>query len=156
MPIRVIAAILFAISISGCSVFVAAPEKVETGRNVVCILYNETIFKTEVVKTVSAYLESSGYRVVTDRTKRAKFYPAAKFGAVVYMAEYWMWHVPFHQKSYYADNDKASNIVFVTTAGDPDVRITRPFDAITSVSKKSEVGRVSKDILSRMEPMLKK
>jgi hypothetical protein len=155
MQIRVIVTIVLVIFVSGCSVFISAPEKIETGKNVVCILYNDSTFKTEVVKTVSAYLESSGYRVVTDRTKRAKFYPASKFGAVIYIAEYWMWHVPYHQKSYYNENNKASNIVFVTTAGDPDVWITKPFDAITSVSKKSEVGRVSKDILSRMEPMFR-
>lgn len=141
--------------LAGCSAFVSAPENVQTGQKVVCILYNETAFKNGVVALVKEKLSSEGYTVVTDRVSRAKYYPADRYGAVVYMAKLWAWHVPLHQKRYFSANKKAGNIVFLTTSGDPNVRITEPFDAITGASDKNRIIEVSQTLLGRIDRILR-
>ena len=147
------AAILLAF-LAGCSAFVSAPKNVQTGQKVVCILYNETAFKNRVVALVQEKLSSEGYAVVTDRVKRAKYYPADRYGAVVYMAEYLAWHVPFHQKRYFSANGKAGNIVLLTTSGDPDMRIAEPFDAITGASEEQRIEPVSSELMTRLDRIL--
>ena len=91
--------------LAGCSIFVGTPVQEVKGENVVCILFNEKQFKVEVVKNLTENLTGKGYIVVTDRIKRAKFYRSSDYGAVVYMAEYWAWHIPLHAKKYYNKNN---------------------------------------------------
>ena len=132
------------------------PEKVLKGSNMVCILFNSKRFKTEVVKDVSESLAGKGFKVVTDTVKKAKYYDSADYGAVVYMAELWAWHTPWHAKKYYRKNNEAENIVFMITSGDPDVVIKKPFDAVTSASKPDQVNRVSREIIERLDNILEK
>jgi len=70
------------------------------------------------------------------------------------MAEYWVWHTPWHAKRYYEKNKTARNTIFVVTAGDPDVTIKKPFDAVTDVSRSNEVERVSGEILKKLDKIL--
>ncbi len=73
--------------------------------------------------------------VVTDRIKRANLYRSSDYGAVVYMAEYWAWHIPWHAKKYYYKNNASQNIVFVITSGDTDIRTsTLSLTFITNIS----------------------
>lgn len=126
------------------------------GGKVVCILFNEKRFKIEVVKKVSQSLAEKGYTVVSDRPKYASNYSSADYAAVVYLAEFWMWHTPRHAISYYTKNNKAGNIIFVVTSGDPHVVIKKPFDAITSASRVKDVDRVSEEILNRLGKIMGK
>jgi len=73
----------------------------------------------------------------------------------VYMAELWAWHTPWHAKKYFRKNKEAGNMVFVITSGDPDVVITKPFDAVTTASKPNKVGPVTQEILAKLERILK-
>ena len=147
--------IILAVLLDGCSVFVTPPVQEIKGDTVVCILYKDSHFKSEVVKLLTNTLITRGCNVVTDDVKRARFYKSPDYGAVVYMADYWAWHVPWHAKKYYRNNNRASNIIFVVTSGDPDVEIHRPFDAITSVSKPNEVERVLKFVMERIDSVLR-
>jgi hypothetical protein len=147
---RSIAVLTVILAAAGCSLFVSPPAKLQEGGRTVCILFDETAFKNKIVASVSANLSARGYTVVTDKVRRAKYYPANRYGAVVYMAEYQAWHVPFNQKHYFKANGRAVNIVFVTTSGDPDVRITKPFDAITSASTDPNVEQVSRKLIDRL------
>ena len=155
MPKRPACVIIAAmLSIAGCSVFVSPPQHVESGPEVVCFLHNGSAFKKAVVEQVTVELAVDGYTVITGDPKRAKYYDAADYGAVVYMADYWMWHVPFHQKAYYAKNGEPANVVFVITSGDPDVTVTKPFDAITSASKDDRIEPVAALIIARLGKIL--
>ena len=140
---------------AGCSMFSPAPAQKLTGAKTVCILYDETAFKNRVVEAVSNRLAAQGYAVVTDRNGRAPYYQASEYGAVVFLAEYWAWHVPYQQKRYFQGNGEAANIVFVVTSGDPGVEITEPFDAITSASGNDRIEPVAGEILTRLERILK-
>lgn len=139
--------------IGGCA---AGTQPVQTlkGEKVVCILTTGTRFKTAVIEQVSTSLVAKGYRVVNGSRKKANFYKASDYGAVVYLAEYWAWHVPFNAKRYYRRNNEAANIVFVITSGDPDVTISEPFDAVTNASTPANISRVSGEILDRLDRIL--
>ena len=132
-----------------------SPVQEIKGDNVVCILFNDRKFKTEVVDKISKSLKESGYEIVTDRVKRSKYYNASDYGAVVYMAELWAWHTPWHAVKYYRKNNRAQNIVFVITSGDPHVIIKEPFDAVTSPSRHMEVDRVSQKITERLSMIIR-
>lgn len=140
---------------SGCSVYSTQPETKIKGEKVVCILRDETKFKTGVVENVSNYLAGKGCRVVTGRAKQAKFFNPADYGAVVYMAELWAWHTPWHAVRYYKKHNDTLNIIFVITSGDPDVVIKEPFNAVTSASNPGKVNVVSKEIIYRLDAILK-
>ena len=127
---------LLAVLLAGCSLFVTPPAQEITrnevkshevqGNRIVCIIFKDSRFKSDVVERLIGSLTARGYNVVTDDVKRAKFYKPSDYDAIVYMADYWAWHVPWHAKNYYRNNNKSSNIIFVVTAGDPDVKIHRP------------------------------
>ncbi|MBT4485809.1 MAG: hypothetical protein HOC71_19240 [Candidatus Latescibacteria bacterium] len=93
--------IAFALLFTGCSIYAVRPNREVKGENVVCILHNDTRFKTEVVKTVSNSLAGKGCSVVTGRIKQADFFNPADYGAVVYMTELWAWHTPWHSVRYF-------------------------------------------------------
>ena len=140
---------------TGCSIYATLPDRDVKGEKVVCILHNDTRFKTEVVENVSNSLAGKGYRVITGRVKQAKFFNPADYGAVVYMAELWAWHTPWHAVRYFKKHNEARNIIFVITSGDPDVVISDPFDAVTSASNPGKVNLVSKEIIDRLDTILK-
>jgi len=137
-----------------CSMFATAPKDVPRGKDVVVILYDSTDFRDAVVENVTGELEALNFRVVIDKTRRAKFYKAADYAAVIHISEYWVWHVPLHAKRYYYNNNRAENIVFVVTSGDPDVKITKPFDAVTGASRKENVARFSREIMEKLKAVL--
>ena len=141
---------VFALSMMNCGEKPSPQGQAVKGGKVVCILFNEKRFKTEVVKKVSQALDEMGYTVVSDRPKHASYYSSADYAAVVYMAEFWMWRTPRHAISYYNKNNKGGNIIFVVTSGDPHVVIKKPFDAITSASRVKDMDRVSEEILNRL------
>ncbi len=146
-------AMLFA---AGCSTMrPAKPVSTEKGPKVVCILFKDTNFKTEVAGKVTAALSAQGFRVVTGTPSQRKAVKAADYGAVVYMAEYWAWHTPGHAKRYFQDNDEAANILIVVTSGDPVVTIKKPFDAVTTASKPDRVEPVAQEILTRLGKIVK-
>lgn len=148
--------LIFIVVVNGCSVFVKTPEQTEKGKRVVCILYNATGFKTDVVELVSQSLTGKGCQVVSDDVNRAKYYSSSDYGAVVYMAEYWAWHIPRHAVKYFSRNKNSRNTLFVVTSGDPDVIITKPFDAVTSASNSDRVDPVSREIIEKLGRILKK
>ena len=150
-PIFVLAFLL-----AGCSIFVKTPIQEVQGKNAVFILFNDTSFKTEVVEKVSQSLTAKGYRVVTDNVKQARYYNSADYGAVVYMAELWVMHTPWHAKKFHKMNNTVRNTVFVITSGDPDVVIKEPFEAVTSASEPGERERVSREIMEKLDNILMK
>jgi hypothetical protein len=141
---------VFTFSLINCGGKPSPSGLAQKGSKVVCILFNEKRFKTEVVKKVSQSLAEKGYTVVNDRQKYASYYSSADYAAVVYMSEYWAWHTPRDAVSYYKKNNRAGNIIMVITSGNPHITIKKPFDAITSASKVKEVDRVSQEILNRI------
>ena len=142
--------------VTGCSIFVKQPSQEIKGDKVICFLFNNKRFKAEVVKNVSRSLSIKGYTVVTGDMKKVKYYNPADYGAVVYMAELWIWHTPWHAKRYYSMHNNAQNIIFVITSGDPNVVITKPFDAVTSASKPDKVESVSQEIMKKLDIILTK
>jgi len=150
MSAVVLAAVL-ALALTGCGRKPLPANRGVTGKNVVLILTKDSRFKTEVIARVSAGLTAKHIRVLTDRTRAAGSYRAADFLAVVYIPDYWAQRGPRGAKRYHRDNGEAPNIVFLVTAGDAGVRISKPFDAITSPSKQNEADRVAAEILSRIE-----
>jgi hypothetical protein len=149
----IISALIF--TLAGCG-GKPAPEKLAVkGKKTVCILSGDKRFKNEVIAKVTQSLETKGYTVVRDETGKSKHYPAAEYGAVVYVAEYWAWHTPRHAVRYFNRNGKSSNIVFMVTSGDPDVTIKEPFDAVTSASSPKNVDKTAGEILVKLEGILK-
>ncbi|MDP2983231.1 MAG: hypothetical protein Q8O92_07870 [Candidatus Latescibacter sp.] len=146
---------VFALSMMNCGEKPSPQGQAVKGGKVVCILFNEKRFKTEVVKKVSQALAEKGYTVASDRPKYANIYSSEDYAAVVYMTEFWMWHTPRHAISYYNKNNKAGNIIIVVTSG-ANVVIKKPFDAITSASRVKDVDRVSEKILNRLGKILGK
>ena len=71
------------------------------------------------------------------------------------MTELWAWHTPWHAVRYFKKHAEARNIIFVITSGDPDVVIKEPFDAVTSASNPGKVTVVSKEIIDRLDAILK-
>ena len=140
---------------SGCSIYSTQPETKVKGEKIVCILRNETRFKTEVVENVSTYLTGKGCSIVTGEVKQAKYFNPADYGAVVYMTELWAWHTPWHAVRYFKKHDEARNIIFVITSGDPDIVIKESFNAVTSASKPDKVNAVSKEIKDRPDTIPK-
>ena len=138
--------IALALLFTGCSIYTVLPNRDVKGEKVVCILHNDTRFKTEVVKTVSNSLVGKGYSVVTGRVKNAKFINPADYGAMVYMTELWAWHTPWHSVRYFNKHDGARNIIFVITSGDP--------DAVTSASNPEKIPALSKEIIDRLGTIL--
>ena len=140
---------------AGCSVFVRPPEQTARGGKVVCFLYKKTKFKNAVIQNVSETLSSQGFTVVRDNVRKSKYYSSADYGAVVYMAQYWQFHTPWHAKRYFNRNKESRNTLFVVTSGNPKIVIKKPFDAITSASKKENIERVSKEITEKIGRILK-
>jgi len=144
----------FLIMIAGCG-GKPAPEKLAIkGNNTVCILSGEKRFKNEVITKVSRSLEANGYTVVRDENGNSKYYAASDYGAVIYIAEYWAWHTPRHAIRYFNRNGKARNIIFLITSGDPDVKIQKPFDAVTSASSIKNVDKASEEIIIRVNRIM--
>jgi len=142
------------VSLAGCPVFVKAPETRIKGKDTVAVIFDESEFKARVVDSLTASLGQLGKRVVADRLKRAKYYRAEDYAAVVYFADLWAWHTPWHAKRYWRRNGEAGNIVFVVTAGDPDAKISKPFDAVTSASDPEKARPVAEEILRRLGGMM--
>ncbi|HDY88936.1 MAG TPA: hypothetical protein ENH82_12590 [bacterium] len=126
------------------------------GDNVVCILYENSKFKDQVIENIKKSIVGKGYEAVTDKRKKSKLYNSADYGAVVYLTKYRVWHTPLHTKRYFKKNNNAENIIFMVTAGDPNVTIIKPFDAVTSASNPDSVERVTREILDRLDGILKK
>ncbi|MCE5248971.1 hypothetical protein LLG96_01995 [bacterium] len=141
---------------AGCAAFKPSPVQDIKGKNVVCILFKDTRFKTEVVGKVTGELAPKGCRVVTGLVGQAKYYKPADYGAVVYMTEYWMRHTPWHAKRYYKRYKQPENVIFVITSGDPDIVVKKPFDAVTSASKPDRVESVAREIITRLDRILGK
>lgn len=141
--------------IAGCSALKpVAPISGERGEKIICILFNDTRFKTEVTGKLTAALSKKGYRVVTGSVQQAKYCNHGDFGAVVYMAELWALHTPWHTKRYFRRHDKAANIIFVITSN-ANVTIEKPFDAVTSASTPDRIEPVTNEILARLDRILK-
>ena len=156
MQRQIIVLVMFLLLVAGCSAMKpVAPISGEKGKNVVCILFKDSRFKTEVTGKLTAALSKKGFRVVTGAVNQAKNCNASDYGAVVYMGEYWEWHTPWHMKRYFRKHDEAANIVFVVTSGNPHVTIKKPFDAVTSASKPDRVEPVTEEILARLDRILK-
>lgn len=136
---------------TGCSMFTHAPENYRKGPDVILILIDPSGFKNSLAQGITDYATVEGYRIQIDDVKRAKYYNASDFAAVIYMAEYWMWHVPLHAKRYYRDNDEAANIIFLVTSGDPDVKIAKPFDAVTTASDPERKNDVLREVYDRLD-----
>ena len=151
----IIATLLLILILSGCSMFANAPDEILKGDKTVCIIFNETAFKTALVKNMTASIETRGCRVVTDRVKRAKYYNSADYGALVYMAEHQVWHVPFHTKRFFKHNKFSRNTLFVITAGDPSREIHKPFDAVTCASRSNLVESKAYEIGVKLDRILK-
>ena len=141
--------------IAGCSVFSSAPVREVKGDDVVLMLYKNKRFKKGVISKLTEALAEKGSKIITGSVKQAQHYKASDYGAVVYMAEFWVWHTPWHAKKYYRNNKEAGNMVFVITSGDPNVVITKPFDAVTSASRPDKVGPVTQEILAKLEAILR-
>ena len=158
MKKRITRILVLAFSVTGCTLpgKSMGPVQDVTGDKVVCILAEESRFKTEVVKKLSASITQKGFTVVTGSRKKSKYYKAHDYGAVIYMAELWAWHTPRHAIRYFKKNNMARNTVFMITAGDPDVVIKKPFDAVTSASKSDSAERVSGEIMEKLNSILGK
>ncbi len=143
------------IFVSGCSMFVSGPETMVKGDKTICILFNESRFKNEIVDNIKNEFERDGYRVITDHLKRRKYYKSSDYGAVVYMAEYWAWHTPIHAKRFFEENKQSQNTLFLVTSGDPNVEIHKPFDAVTSASSPDKFESVSNEIIEKLNRILK-
>lgn len=152
---KTVLAVLFSVFLfSGCSMFVNGPDEILKGDKIVCILYNQTDFKTALVKSITTSLEKNDFRVITDKVRHAKFYDSADYGAVVYMSEYWAWHTPFHAKRFFKKNQFSQNTLFVITSGNPDIEVHKPFDAVTCASRSNLVGSKSYEITERLKSIL--
>ena len=152
MTKQILTATALVLFFAGCSIFGLRKPPVQEikGNNVVCFLFKTGTFKNDVVKAVSQFLTGKDLRVVTDTVKNAKYYNASDYGAVIYMAEYWNLHTPWHTKKYFKRNKGSENIIFVITSRNPDITIKKPFDAVTSVSKPDRVKTVSQEIIERL------
>ena len=153
MKKKLIIAIIALIVIAGCAAVKTMRE--DKGEKVVCVLFNDTRFKTEVAGKLTMQLAKKGYRVTTGSVKQAKYFNTVDYAAVVYMTELWAWHTPWHAKKYLRRHNEADNLVFVITSGDPDVTITKPFDAVTSASSPKKVEPVVLEIMGKLRGMLK-
>ena len=146
--------VLIGMAVSGCAARRAAPVGAVKGAQVVCILSDESFFKSQVIERIRTNLRERGVEVITDARKRSGYYHPAEYGAVVYMTEYWAWHTPWHTKRYYRKYSEAKNIIFFITAGDSYVKIKKPFDAVTSASNPDSIERVSREILTKLDTVL--
>ena len=139
---------------TGCSMFLNPPQNYLKGPDVVLILEDPSDFKNSLAQGITDYATVAGYRIQLDVTSRAKYFKASDFAAVIYMAEYWAWHVPWNAKRYYDNNDKADNIIFIVTSGDPDVKIDKPFDAVTTASDPKRKNDVLREIFGKLDTIL--
>lgn len=146
--------LLAGVIIAGCSMFVSAPAEGPTGDSVVLILFKDKEFKRQLSEGLGERLLARNYTIVTDDVKRAKYYDPADYAAVVYVAEYWAFHTPRHAVSFYSKHDEPANVVFVITAGDPDLEVHEPFDAVTCTSTLSNLAVVSGEIMQRLDTVL--
>ncbi len=155
MATVIVSLFILASVLAGCGRKPVPANRGVAGKNIVVVLAKESRFKSEVVAKVAVSLEGRGIRVIRDATGASGSFRAADYGAVVYFADYWAHHTPYHAKRYFNRNGGASNIVFVVTSGDPDITIKKPFDAVTSASKEKNVDRVAQEIIGRLEKILK-
>jgi hypothetical protein len=145
-----------------CFLFIScAPEKTiiseqkPKGKNVICILYKPTSFKDAVIEKVSKSLSEKGLIIVKESLKDSKYCKASDYGAVIYMQEYHMWHIPGTAIQFNKRNSNVKNTIFLITAGDPNLKIKSPFDAVTCSSKKKNIDSVSEEIILRVNNILK-
>ncbi len=80
--------------VTGCSMLTKQPIQQLKGNNIICILHENSKFKTEVIKNISHSLYEKGFKVITNKRKLSKYYKSDDYLAVVYMVEYWAWHTP--------------------------------------------------------------
>ena len=85
------------------------------GPKTVVFLTDGAAFRDDVLAHVGHWLRDSGYKVVSAGSRAAKHFDAESYGAVVYVAEYRVWHTPRHAIRYWKRNDRAGNIVFFFT-----------------------------------------
>lgn len=126
---------------------------VTAGKDTVVILFKQSKFKSAVIDNVEKSLKENNIKFVRDDVKNSVKYNASDYRAVIFMADYQAWHTPLKAKKYFHHNGDASNIIFFITAGDPKVKIKKPFDAVTSASKEKEISRVSSEIITRIEAL---
>jgi hypothetical protein len=142
------------IIIAGCSSEKRISQTgVSAGKDTVAILFKQSTFKSAVIDNVEKSLKEKNIKFVRDDVKNSGNYKASDYHAVIFMADYQAWHTPLKAKKYFHKNGDASNIIFFITAGDPKVKIKKPFDAVTSASKEPEIGRVSSEIITRIEAL---
>ncbi len=152
---RIAGCALIVVIAAGCGgARLAAPGPQDRGREVVLVLMDgDSPFKLAVAERVAATLKPDGLRVVMDDTGRAENNAPSDYAAVVYTAEYWMWRTPRHAIRYFNRHDKPANVIFLITAGDPNRKVTKPFDAVTSASTQARVEPVSDEIVRRVRAM---
>lgn len=138
----------------GCSMMRNPSENDLKEHGVVLILVDPYDYKDSLARSIADHVTEAGYQPSIIDVKHAGKYKASNFAAVIYMAEYWMWHVPFHAKRYFKNNDEGENIVFIITSGDPDVHITKPFDAVTTASDSDRKDAVLNEVFSRLDQIL--
>jgi hypothetical protein len=143
--------VLLSVGCAGRRPLVGEPK----GPKTVVFLSDGTAFRDAVVAHVSDWLRDSGYLVVLADKGSRKYYRAASYGAVVYVAEYWAWHTPRHAIRYWKKNGRARNIVFFITAGDPDLAINAPFDAVTTPSRDDRIVPAALELRTRLEALLR-
>src|SRR3989339_136772 len=98
---------------SGCSYERKMPSVgMVKGKDIVVILFKKSQFKEAVLEKVEISLKEKNIKFVTDNVDNSKKYKASDYRAVVYMAEFWAWHTPYHTKRYFSRNDNVSNIIF--------------------------------------------
>ena len=120
------------------------------------ILYKKSDFKEQVIANIESSLSKNGFAVIKDSSKKAGQYRSSDFAAVVFMAEYQMWHTPNSAKKYFERNKDSRNTLFVVTSGNPHVKIKKPFDAVTTASKKDRIQPVSGEITEKLLRIIKK
>ena len=138
-----------------CSKTVPKPENIRTGDDVIMILCTETPFKREVTNKISEEFTGRGYTVTTGMIRNAQYYPPDSLAAIVYMTEYKYWHVPLGAKRFYNRTKDAGNIVFFITSSDPEKKISKPFDAVSTASMRKCIDPASAELISRLEGVLR-
>lgn len=125
------------------------------GPKTVVFMTDGSAFRDAVLALVGDWLRDRGYTVVSVDNGSAKHYDAASYGAVVYVAEYRVWHTPRHTLRYWKRNGRAGNIVFFITAGDPGLDVNEPFDAVTTASKEDRIVPTASELRERLEAVLR-
>lgn len=137
---------------AGCSTgkSIRNEANVPAGKDTVVILYKQSKFKDTVIGKIENSLKEKDIEVAADNVRNAGNYSSSDYRAVIFMTDYQAWHVPMNARKYFKRNNSAPNIIFFITAGDPDLKIKKPFDAVTCSSRESEADRVASEIVRRV------